>query len=377
MQLDDLIEQMAHLLDAPCTLEDAGFRLVGFSHQSSAVDAVRQRSILERESTDEVRAWFHAHGIRDAVDPVRTPADPERGIVARLCVPVRHLGRLQGYFWFLDPEERITDDQLREVDQLSRAAAALMGESERRQTRRDALYRELVETGPDRARPAAAELAAGAGLDTDRPVRCVVVARPDLREQLANRPSRNGVVWVREGDELSAAVVRADLVADDMTRAQLLRALGLSSREPALDRETVVGTGPEVPSTYDVARSRAGALTALRVARARGEECAAWGGLGAVALVGVARDDDLRWALHTSGIRRLLEEAPAELRRTARVYLDEAGSVARCAERLSVHRQTVYHRLAQVGRVTGLDLDDGRDRLRLHLALQVEQVLSG
>ena len=33
-----------------------------------------------------------------------------------------------------------------------------------------------------------------------------------------------------------------------------------------------------------------------------------------------------------------------------------------------MHRQTLYYRLRRIEALTGLDLADGRDRLRLHLA---------
>jgi PucR-like helix-turn-helix protein len=55
---------------------------------------------------------------------------------------------------------------------------------------------------------------------------------------------------------------------------------------------------------------------------------------------------------------------------TAEVWLDAAGSAARAAETLHVHRQTLYYRLARIGRLTGLDLADGDARLLLHASLR-------
>ena len=54
---------------------------------------------------------------------------------------------------------------------------------------------------------------------------------------------------------------------------------------------------------------------------------------------------------------------------TAAAYLDHAGNVQRAAAELAVHRQTLYYRLQRIQALTGLDLADGQDRLRLHLAL--------
>ena len=40
-----------------------------------------------------------------------------------------------------------------------------------------------------------------------------------------------------------------------------------------------------------------------------------------------------------------------------------------CGPRRAVHHHTLYYRLQRIQALTGLDLADGRDRLRLHLAL--------
>ncbi|MER6086356.1 helix-turn-helix domain-containing protein, partial [Streptomyces sp. NPDC001833] len=66
----------------------------------------------------------------------------------------------------------------------------------------------------------------------------------------------------------------------------------------------------------------------------------------------------------------LLAPAHRELARTAEVYLDHAGQAGRTATALGIHRQTLYYRLSRVEQLTGLDLDDGEDRLLLHMALK-------
>jgi DNA-binding PucR family transcriptional regulator len=61
---------------------------------------------------------------------------------------------------------------------------------------------------------------------------------------------------------------------------------------------------------------------------------------------------------------------------TAEVYLDCAGSAARTATALGIHRQTLYYRLARVSAVTGLDLADGDARLLLHASLRAARLHS-
>ncbi|EKX61756.1 hypothetical protein STRIP9103_07016 [Streptomyces ipomoeae 91-03] len=66
----------------------------------------------------------------------------------------------------------------------------------------------------------------------------------------------------------------------------------------------------------------------------------------------------------------LLTPAHHELAHTAEVFLDCAGQAGRTAAELGIHRQTLYYRLSRVEKLTGLDLDDGEDRLLLHMALK-------
>ncbi|MFJ5999128.1 PucR family transcriptional regulator [Streptomyces sp. NPDC092370] len=72
--------------------------------------------------------------------------------------------------------------------------------------------------------------------------------------------------------------------------------------------------------------------------------------------------------------RTLLAPAHHELARTAEVYLDCAGQAARAAAELGVHRQTLYYRLSRIEKLTGLDLDDGEDRLLLHMTLKAHRL---
>ncbi|WP_436698639.1 PucR family transcriptional regulator [Nocardioides sp. BYT-33-1] len=377
--LDDLVEDMARLTDAPCTLEDPDFRLIGFSDHrgDDVVDSIRQRSILQRRSTDDVRSWFRGQGIESSPGPLRTPADRDLGIVARLCVPARHLDRVHGYFWLIDPDGRIPASTWPEAVRIAESAARLLNVAERRQAHRDALFRELVEGGRLAARESAVDLAQAAGLDLQEPVSCVLLERPELLDQVASRPSRPGVVWVRSSPGVACAVTRADLVdaAGDLT--ELLGALGLGRRVDSLDRVTRAATGPTVPGVDAIAASHRGARVGLRVARtAEPGTVVRWESLGPLALLGVSRDDDLAAAVIDPVVRTFLATAAPDILRTVRVWLDEAGSAGRTATRLAVHRQTVYHRIGQVEHATGYDLARGADRLRLHLALELAPYLT-
>jgi sugar diacid utilization regulator len=102
---------------------------------------------------------------------------------------------------------------------------------------------------------------------------------------------------------------------------------------------------------------------------------AVWAELGIYRLLACGPQRELRDAVVDPAVRRLLPEP--ELLHTAQTYLDHAGSAQHTAAALNIHRQTLYHRLAKIERITGLDLADGRDRLRLHLGVSLAPLVNG
>ncbi|WP_153398320.1 PucR family transcriptional regulator [Ornithinicoccus halotolerans] len=379
VELDELVEDMAAALGAPCVLEDADFRLVGYAAQEG-VDEVRRRSILERRSTPEVTAWFHAHGIREATTPVRTPADTRLGISARLCVPARHLNRVHGYFWLIDPDDTITEELWPEAMRIAATAGLLLSRAGRQRLRLEAHLADLLHGDPDSARQAGEELVALARLDPAAPVACVVVHGGEEDLQLCARRGREPAVWIRERPGEWVVLVPAGRLPDSgggtgaAPRAELLgRLTAAQSVRPALAARMVCGIGPEAVATAspELADSWRAARLALRVARRRGEPQAAWPELGALRLLGHLGPEDLRQAVFSDRAGRFALEGDPALVETAATYLDLAGSVARTADRLALHRQSLYHRLRRIEEATGLRLADGDDRLTLHLALRM------
>jgi purine catabolism regulator len=59
---------------------------------------------------------------------------------------------------------------------------------------------------------------------------------------------------------------------------------------------------------------------------------------------------------------------------TLESYLNNNGSVAAVAEELTLHRNTVRYRLAQITELTGYDPAQTQDRVQLWLALAVQRL---
>lgn len=66
----------------------------------------------------------------------------------------------------------------------------------------------------------------------------------------------------------------------------------------------------------------------------------------------------------------------SDLIRTLNGFFEANGNLAKAAQELDVHRNTLVYRLERISELTGLDLDDSDNRLILHLALKTQRVLA-
>jgi hypothetical protein len=380
-QLQDIVDGLSRLAAASATLEDRDFNLVAFASQSGGLDQVRQHSILQRRSTPQVREWFEAFGIAHSDKPVRTPADEAAGVLARVCLPARWNGVTYGYVWLLDEDRRLDDAVLNAaMHQASRAGALLAQQARVRERTADRLENLL---SPERAvAEAAAEEIAELGLvDRDRPVVAVVLEtlRPqDWQAVPLNLWRLPRAVLAAAGPEFVSLLVPLDSEsADDV--AEQARALYAERLAPGGRDHVLVGVGAPRDDLADARASLREARLAVRVGRAvpAFRPIARWDRLGIYRLLACGPQRELRDAVADPAVQRLLDDPDPSLLATARAYLDHAGSAQATAAALAVHRQTLYHRLRRIEQITGLDLGDGQDRLRLHLGVTLAPLVVG
>ncbi len=384
----ELVDEISELLGVPATLENRDFELIVFGAYDSddeldpsALDPVRTRSILTRRSTATVRSWFEGFGITRATGPVRIPPSPEAGVYrGRICLPVRHRGVVLGYVWLLDGDPGPTDAQLAAAMQVAGRIGALLADEAEAGA---GLSRELravltAERGWQRDM-AVAELRTALGARADGPVTLVCVAPwpsadPDDAPAARTIPHTAALCtlpWGVSGQSL-ALLIR---LRTTQTSTPALAAAGRVLKEA----ETARGAGARVAvAAAGVGEPRVGltdlgtvwqeAAAAARAALAepRFGPVAQWARIGPYRLLTALPPE----AAHDPVIGPLLSPAHRELARTAEVYLDRAGQAGRTAAELGIHRQTLYYRLSRVEQLTGLDLDDGEDRLLLHMALK-------
>lgn len=383
----ELVDEISELLGAPATLENRDFELIAFGAYDSegeldpsALDPVRTRSILTRRSTAAVRAWFEGFGITRATGPVRIPPTPEAGVYrGRTCLPVRHRGVVLGYVWLLDTDPGPTERQLAAAMEVTARIGALLADEAQHGADLSRELRAVLTAERDWQRDmAVTELrtALGSRADTLHTVVCVAPwpsADPDDAPSVRTVPGATAlctVPWSGAARALALLVrLRSTDVLTPATSAAgrlLERARGTAGAAAAAG----VAAGVAAPRTGlgELADAwwEASAAARAALAETRFGPVAEWASIGPFRLLAALPPR----SAHDPAVRALLSPAHHELARTAEVYLDRAGQAGRTAAELGIHRQTLYYRLSRVEQLTGLDLDDGEDRLLLHMALK-------
>ncbi|MFC4060072.1 PucR family transcriptional regulator [Planomonospora corallina] len=357
--LQETVDEIAARLGAAATLEDRSLKLLAYAAQSGDIDTVRQESILRRRASDEVRAYFEGYGIATARGPVRIPADAELGVLARVCVPLRHHEVTYGYLWLLD-DGTLTDERIASVAGLVGQAARTLAQEARSRRDLGAHLRELFSAN---AQERAQALAALEWTGPAGPVAAVAVR---------GAADRVAALWTLPRDVLAdpghpgpGGPLAALLVPAAQARETAARVCAMYG--------TAAGIGDARGEREQAWRSWGEAVDALRVAeRVPGlAPVAAWSRLGVYrTLVRLAPAELRALAGETAPLA-----ADPELARSVEGYLDRAGHVQEAAAALGVHRQTLYYRLGKAGRLTGRDLADGEDRLLVHLSLKAARLL--
>ncbi|MGN9762899.1 PucR family transcriptional regulator [Streptomyces sp. SD31] len=387
----ELVDELSELLGAPATLENRDFELIAFGAydsegelDASALDPVRTRSILTRRSTAAVRTWFEGFGITRATGPVRIPPTPEAGVYrGRICLPVRHRSVVLGYVWLLDDDPGPTEHQLSgAMEVTARIGALLADEAQHGADLSRELRAALTAERGWQGDMAVAELrtALGARADGVHTVVCVAPwpsADPDDAPSVRTVPHATALCTVPWGAAGQSLAVLVRLRSSEVRTAALAAASRLLKEGPAQApsrsstpgrARVAAGLGEPRSGLADLGAvwQEASAATRAALAEPRFGPVAEWSRIGPYRLLTSLSSE----TLHDPALAPLLSPTHHELARTAEVYLDCAGQAGRTAAELGIHRQTLYYRLSRVEQLTGLDLDDGEDRLLLHMGLK-------
>ncbi|MCE3551696.1 helix-turn-helix domain-containing protein [Pseudonocardia sp. RS11V-5] len=391
--LQAVVDELADELGRSVVVNDPVVRMLVTSRHFGDEDEVRVRAVLQRDAGADVARHVLDQGVAGWSRAGVVPERPDLGLRARLCVPMRHAGELLGLLMVIDADRSLAGSQVRRIEEVAAAAAALLArdeESEEDRAGRDRLVARLL--GDDVAdRDAAVSTAESAGLPADVAQAVVTVllapgsARPEVATALrvvldsaAHRhPHRSLAALAPGGGTLLQVGAHLDPTEVVGTAERMVAAAGRLLGGPDGAGGVVAGVGEVVPGLRAAFRSGRQARAAARGARAvRGlGPVARWEALGPYAFLLQLPDDVLGPDLVPEPVGRLLRHrSAARLVATLRAFLDHGGSMPRTAEALHLHRTSLYYRLERITEITGLDLQDGGNRLLLHTGLLVAEL---
>jgi hypothetical protein len=404
-ELQRIADRLALLLDRPVAIDDMKIRQFVYTYHPDGNDPAREHAILRRHASPEIVRWTDKHKVAKRQGAFLLPANAEIGLTCpRWGAVARVAGRGVAFVWVAVRDVELDATKQQHIV----AAAESVAEVFQRQRRFDALrclseresLIELLSEDPALRNRAADRIVdadtfmhssavaavvllpvsrSGAGLD-DRERSAMASALEDAQLTL---PSRQSLSLARQGHGL-LVVARPDVTPSqrqaaghDLAEAARARLQHVLSKSGPF---TVwAGIGSVRPGLTDVVASYREALRAAEVAAALGTfgSTVHYEQLGVYRRIAQFVDDrgaDLE--LHP-GVQILLdrESAGDHLAETLEVFLDNAGDAVRSAERLHVHRASLYARIRRIEELTKLDLSDGQDRMVAHLDLKMARLL--
>ncbi|MGH3365763.1 MAG: PucR family transcriptional regulator [Nocardioidaceae bacterium] len=386
-----IADRIADQVGGPVIIEDASFRVLGYSAFVGPMDRGRTEAILGRRTPDEWLVHLTRTGSLDrlrSTDDVVDLRDGPWHAHRRLITAFRAGDRLLGFAWVAEGDQALGDGAAgvfrRAVDG---AAPALLRNLERldaEEEHRSRLASALLDGMP--GAPAAADR-----LGFDRAGRFVVLSitgsarapdAPDEGEPVGARVlehlrlcldslRRRWVVTPRGDGGLGVVALRGEESEGTVARLghEVVRLAGGGPLRGLRVAASSVGTGvAALPRLQDEAAA------ATLVSRKDGT-FVAYADVEAEVLVAdvVA---SLPTGVRLSGLERLREAdrgggpGGGDLERTLRAFLATCGTASATARLLGVHVTTVRHRLDRIASVSGLRLDRAEVRIACDLVLR-------
>lgn len=386
-EVQSLIQQLAARLRQSVAIDDEAGNLIAVSRHYGDADDYRVRLILERRAPPKYRDFFRSFTSETLTTPFRIPEEPTLRLAPRICYPIHKNSRSFAFLWLIDRGADLPEDVI--MSFCGRLADLLY---ERRpgsaETDEDKAKTHLIERllrGEDEGRSFDAGSAAGliASEEQYLVAACYLPAAPDKLRSEAKHTLRDLPGLVPDlGLELECLCVIGESV---------VAAYGDATTEHGQQAATEHRLANEVgalivrrSSTLRCGLSTSGDARALRdlFVRAalasflcreffRDETMVAWrdvSGLGRM----IQSEPLVGGTLGLSVLRDLLQDEADFTFATLGAMLHSGREEGSPSEILQIHRTTLYYRLQQIEKRTGLDLQKPKDRfLATSLWLQV------
>jgi PucR C-terminal helix-turn-helix domain len=379
--LQHIAERLARDLRRSVIIDDSALRPLAISPQTGRLDRSRVEAVLQRQTSARVRRKLTEHGVFSAREPVSIPGDAEQATLPRLCLPLLADDQLLGFLWLID-EPALTAQQTRQAQAAAAQASHLLAQRQLQAADQFAVLNELADGllhPQQQVREEAAALLAGQAALTGAPPYALAVIRPAAeRSGPVPGPGRAAGNLRRAAGDLRVRAAPGALVLASPGEGELIAittAGGVAQVHRAVRAlpgpPLAVGTCGGAAALPDVHAGLGNARYAACVAALVPQfgRAADWASLGAYAAFQHLYRDPSAPERICPGVGALLGERAATYRQTVRCYLSCGAQAQRAAAQLQIHRTTLYWRLARVAELVPVDLRQGEDRLKMHMAL--------
>jgi hypothetical protein len=397
--IQQLIDDLAARLQRSVVIDDTNVKLLYASRHFGDDDEPRRRALLQRDAGARTIGYVLSQGVATWTKPGIIPSNEALQLKTRVCVPVRWRGLLLGLLMVVDSDGTLTPSELLTITEASHELANLMiGEhppevDEDAKAISDALG-DLVASEAALRRSAARTLTARLGDHGERHIRVLQLntyedrspsvpghVAASFRHAIATARARPAAwtVLAATHEQSALVLVTSQSEISDVTITKYAEDLAARVNAVATDRFRCVagvgGTGTGLEQAR--ASFRQAELAARAGADLLDQTVIGWADLGDLAVLLQLPLDQLDEDCLPYEVQRLVAyDKDGRSIDTVRAYLDHAGSGPDTAEALHLHRTTLYYRLDRIREATGLNLDDGRTRLALHLGLRLRELLN-
>jgi PucR C-terminal helix-turn-helix domain/GGDEF-like domain len=373
-----LADSLADTTGGAVVIHDRLLRVLAYSRLQQPADPARAKTILERQTPEQLRAFFDARGVFAHLavsdDPVFVAQDAEHGVTGRMVVAVRSGRELMGSVWVaclapLDGAARtaLADGAHTVALHLlrSRASADLEGQVE------SELVIRLLEGAAD-----AATMASRLGLPPNQlrviALHAFIGAERDAALLLAFERATTGFGWSRPGRSALAGNTVYTLLPGEQAATARRWVTGLRAALPEPVTVFAGISGPAEVADLATARKESEECLALHEVSSRATPAAydeSWGDILLQRLRTAARSGRSPDRGPVAELRRHDRANATDYVATLRAWLEAQGDPSEAGERLGLHENTVRYRLRKMAEITNLPLDDARKRLAMMIEL--------
>ncbi|UVI36686.1 PucR family transcriptional regulator [Brevibacterium spongiae] len=382
-----IVEDLASRIKRSVAVDDAALNYIAHStHRFSDEDQIRVQSITERQLPEPVLGYVKSMNLASLHEPLVVPALHEHGFDNdRLLVPIRSSQELIGVLWTTH-HPLLSEDDKRACQQAANRLAPLLqpsaGSSDSVIVERH--LHNLVSDDPTIRRTTAEMLISHRLLHSDNPMIVIAIGRPDSQEIDQQEHAELRLAWFQATGRFHPRMLTAHgsthtfgllEVSEEYSATALSHSLEsvrryMRSRLSSHFEDLRIGVG-SLRSLNEVHISYLEAISAVSMGVDLDDPVIVWDDHALETLLGLVATSAITKSRLPTVLRDTLAQINDEIIKTITTYLDLAGSVSDVAREQHLHRATIYYRINQFERATGLNLKSGRDRLLVHLGIHL------